>query len=577
MYQDKYFMNKNKLTVIDFFCGAGGFSEGFRQQGFEILLGVDHWQPAVDTYNHNFNKEFETKNILDYSQSIEEIDTLPNSDVIIGSPPCVSFSNSNKSGKADKSLGVKLTETFLRIVAVKKHQPNSKLKAWFMENVVNSRRYLQPSYTFHDLGLSDWAKKNRISPNKIAITLLENSHIINSADYGSVQARKRVISGEFIKFNKFILPSPTNKAFEKEGVLPNYNTIKLIKENFPSPFESKSNQLIKDPLYNFYLEKSKITDHFYDTGIYESDWRNSMYLKTNHPYMGKMSFPENLCKPSRTVTATKIANSRESLIYKTEIIRKGDGEYRSPTVREAAIIMGFPITYQFVGSENSKWRLVGNAVCPAVSRTLAKMVKKIVNPNADLSLLVSETPNLEDVFNLNTYSVKEFNKPPIKNKGSRFRRHPFKSGNMTIALSNFDIEKNDKNVDKWRVTAFYGTGEGFGIKTYKENYYKQIEPLIIKNFQDGKAFVSYVNNGFSEKIADKKTLQEMYENHKSIKGFLEPTKLVEEVAKIINRFNKANELFIQNGHKIFEKETVPKNQLYALYVLNKIITVANNN
>lgn len=31
---------RNKLTVIDFFCGAGGFSEGFRQQGYEIVLGI---------------------------------------------------------------------------------------------------------------------------------------------------------------------------------------------------------------------------------------------------------------------------------------------------------------------------------------------------------------------------------------------------------------------------------------------------------------------------------------------------------------------------------------------------------
>ena len=28
-----------QLSVIDFFCGAGGFSEGFRQQGFEIAMG----------------------------------------------------------------------------------------------------------------------------------------------------------------------------------------------------------------------------------------------------------------------------------------------------------------------------------------------------------------------------------------------------------------------------------------------------------------------------------------------------------------------------------------------------------
>jgi DNA (cytosine-5)-methyltransferase 1 len=251
-------MNNKKLTVIDFFCGAGGFSEGFRQLGYEIILGVDYWQPAMNTFNHSFKKTFSTKNILDYNKSIEEIEALPNSDIIIGSPPCVSFSSSNKSGKADKSLGVQLTETFLRIVAVKKHQPNSKLKGWFMENVVNSKRYLQPSYTFQDLKLSDWAKKNRISPNKIAITLLENSHIINSADYGSIQARKRVISGEVIKFQKFVLPERTNKYKEEKGDLPNYKTLKLLKENFPSPFEKKSSSQVKDPLYNFKIEKNKI-------------------------------------------------------------------------------------------------------------------------------------------------------------------------------------------------------------------------------------------------------------------------------------------------------------------------------
>jgi DNA (cytosine-5)-methyltransferase 1 len=161
----------SKLRVIDFFCGAGGFSEGFRQMGYEIVYGFDHWKPAVDTYNHNFSLNCEIKNILDFKHSINEIEKLPNTEIIIGSPPCVSFSSSNKSGNADKSLGVDLTETFLRIVAVKKHQPNSILKAWFMENVVNSKRYLQTAYTFKDLGLTEWANKNRISPLKIAIDL----------------------------------------------------------------------------------------------------------------------------------------------------------------------------------------------------------------------------------------------------------------------------------------------------------------------------------------------------------------------------------------------------------------------
>ena len=123
-----------KLKVVDFFCGAGGFSEGFRQMGYEIIYGYDHWRPAVDTFNHNFSVKCQPKNILDFKNSIDEIDQIPDTEVIIGSPPCVSFSSSNKSGNADKSLGVDLTETFLRIVAVKKHQPHSILKAWLMEN-----------------------------------------------------------------------------------------------------------------------------------------------------------------------------------------------------------------------------------------------------------------------------------------------------------------------------------------------------------------------------------------------------------------------------------------------------------
>ena len=110
---------ENKLTVIDFFCGAGGFSEGFRQMGFEIVKGYDNWRPAIETYNHNFGKNSTIKNILDF-KNIKEIEALPNTDVIIGSPPCVSFSSSNKSGNADKSVGVELTETYLKIIAIKK-------------------------------------------------------------------------------------------------------------------------------------------------------------------------------------------------------------------------------------------------------------------------------------------------------------------------------------------------------------------------------------------------------------------------------------------------------------------------
>jgi len=82
----------------------------------------------------------------------------------------------------------------------------------------------------------------------------------------------------------------------------------------PKPNRKNIPQNVVDPIYKFSIEGKYLTDQFYDTGIYEHDWRMSEYLKTNHPYMGKMSFPEKGNAPSRTVTATKIGSSREALI-----------------------------------------------------------------------------------------------------------------------------------------------------------------------------------------------------------------------------------------------------------------------
>lgn len=564
-----------KLRVIDFFCGAGGFSEGFRQMGYEIVCGFDHWKPAVDTFNHNFNLNCEIKNILDFKKSITEIEDLPNTEIIIGSPPCVSFSSSNRSGNADKSLGVELTETFLRIVAIKKHQPNSILKAWFMENVVNSKRYLQTAYTFKDLGLTEWANKNRISPLKIAIDLYENSAIINSADYGSFQARKRVISGEIIKKGKLILPKSSHS--EDELVDKNkYLTIGKMKQNFPHPFTKLSDKIITDPHYQIKISQNLLTDHFYDTGIYQSEWSYSEFLKTNHPFMGKMSFPENKEKPSRTITATKIVNSRESIIYKSEIDRKGDGEFRAPTVREAAIIMGFPITYQFVGLESSKWRLVGNAVCCAVSRAFAKQILLEEGFEVPSNLNIKKNIDVRNIVNLNSYQLKDFNNPPKKKKGSRFRRHAIKEGNLTVTLSNYDIKEEATFKGKWHTSIQYGTGAGFPIQKITNNFYQKIEN-IIKAESNGNKFLGIINNGFSEKIPSGKILQNLYEEYSSIQTCNNPVSLVDQIKTILNDLNIEREMMYDNNDKIFKyKDAVPMRQLFALYAINKISSLANS-
>ncbi|HEM3600997.1 TPA: DNA cytosine methyltransferase, partial [Streptococcus suis] len=246
----------------------------------------------------------------------------------------------------------------------KKFKKNSILKAWLMENVPNSQNFIEESYTFSDLDLDEWAKSQGINPRKVAIRAKNNGGILHSDDYGSPQVRKRFVCGEYIPNGEFPYPDITN--------FNNKVTLNRIFKNFPKPLSKIANKRIQDPNYpSEMIDSKELRDHFYDSGIYQVQWQKARDAKQNHPYMGKMSFPENMEKPSRTIMATMSASTREAIIYKSELNRKGDGEYRTPTIREAAIIMGFPINYQFYGNESTKWRLVGNAVCVQLSYALA--------------------------------------------------------------------------------------------------------------------------------------------------------------------------------------------------------------
>ena len=96
-----------RLTVIDFFCGAGGFSEGFRRAGYDVIMGIDNWQPAITTHNFNHGLNDNVKSVLDF-ENIEEINKLPNTDIIIGSPPCQLFSLSNHKTMSRKNIHLKI-------------------------------------------------------------------------------------------------------------------------------------------------------------------------------------------------------------------------------------------------------------------------------------------------------------------------------------------------------------------------------------------------------------------------------------------------------------------------------------
>ena len=84
-----------KYKFIDLFCGAGGFAKGFEMAGFECIGGIDNVKSAVDTHSYNFpNSKSICKDIREIGpEEFHEVIGKENKvDVIIGGPPCPTFS-----------------------------------------------------------------------------------------------------------------------------------------------------------------------------------------------------------------------------------------------------------------------------------------------------------------------------------------------------------------------------------------------------------------------------------------------------------------------------------------------------
>lgn len=159
--------------MIDLFCGAGGFSEGFKQAGFKIVWALDKDFLASHTYRLNHDVYVAEKDIM-------EILTIPDCDIIIGSPPCPHFSNANRNyhDKPD----IQYIDKFIDII--EEYNP----KYWVMENVVGVEEFIPIKYKF-----------------KI--------QILQANWFGLYHLRKRVFCGNFPKVkkqtdNEIVYPTP---------------------------------------------------------------------------------------------------------------------------------------------------------------------------------------------------------------------------------------------------------------------------------------------------------------------------------------------------------------------------------
>ena len=176
-------MNDSKeIRYIDLFCGLGAFHTAFNSK-FTCVLACDIDEGIRKIYKSNYGLEPE--------KDIRAIDTnvMPDFDILCAGFPCQPFSIAGKGeGFNDKEKG-NLFYDILKIIDAKTP------RMCILENVKNLKT--------HDGGNTYKAIEMELLQRNYLLT----SKIINSADYGSPQARQRI----FIvatKTKPFVIPTP---------------------------------------------------------------------------------------------------------------------------------------------------------------------------------------------------------------------------------------------------------------------------------------------------------------------------------------------------------------------------------
>ena len=352
---------KRKLTAIDLFSGCGGFSYGFQQAGFHVLLGVDNTEIALKTFSKNHD-DSKTLNLdLHEDESIDKIvETIDGKeiDVLIGGPPCQGFSLTGTRNEND--------ERNTLFNAMFKLSEKINPKCIIIENVPGILKLYNGKAKKEILELCESHGYNC------------NPKLIYAPDYGVPQIRKRVFFvalrkdlGMFEFPDKLHTPENYISCESAIGDLPDLEfdlgSDELYYDKEPyTDYQSKMRNE-SEVLYNHV--GTKHTDHVIDVISQVPEGGNHKDLP---PGVGdSRKFNEawtryHSQKPSKTIDT----GHRNHFHYKWN---------RVPTVRENARLQSFPDKFIFLGNKTQQNRQVGNAVPPILGEVLANQLKQYLD------------------------------------------------------------------------------------------------------------------------------------------------------------------------------------------------------
>jgi len=339
---------KHAWDLIDLFCGAGGFTLGFVHNGFQPRLAVDNDGACAETYAANFGQHVQRC-------AVEDVASFPKAHVVIGGPPCQGFSNLGAHIPDDPRN--QLWRQYMRCV-------EAVLPAVFVvENVpplLRSEEYACLTRLAEDLGYE------------------VEGRILNAADYGVAQRRKRaIVIASRVGAPEF--PEPTHyDPQDGQGNL-----------NGQRPWAT-----LRDVIGDLPLEPDEVNWHVGRNPTAKSRER----YKHIPPGGNRWNLPRELmpeCWIRKTQGGTDLFGrlewDRPAFTIRTEFFKPEKGRYLHPqadrpiTHREAARIQGFPDSFEFRGSKIQVARQIGNAVPVGLARAIAGAVLRMLGASHESS------------------------------------------------------------------------------------------------------------------------------------------------------------------------------------------------
>lgn len=405
-----------QINYIDLFAGAGGLSEGFRQLDFNPVAHIEMDMDAcltlktrevyhhlkengkLNTYydyisrkftrdlfykhlpsekrNSVINAEISDSTLENIFKTIEDnLKRFPNREIdfIAGGPPCQAYSVIGRHA-VDWENDHRLKLYLYYGKFLKEFRP----KAFVFENVPGlitaqkGRFFQNMKRYFAGIGYNVFDK------------------ILNAADYGVLQNRKRVFIIGWRKDIEFSFPElkPVSNNFKVEDIFSDLSPLtpgqvinkgKYIKE--PSEYLKQFNLINGIDFYTQHISRPHNSNDLkiYKLAIQKWVKEKKRLIYTDIPdkfrtQKNTQSFLDRFkVVDGKGLSHTIVAHIAKDGHY---YIHPDINQCRSISVREAARIQSFPDDFYFEGSRTSIFRQIGNAVPPLLSLALAKGIRK---------------------------------------------------------------------------------------------------------------------------------------------------------------------------------------------------------